>query len=242
MRARHELTEQRIVEAAEVGGDVDQATRVRGIHRTMRERTMLYAEQMRLLTEFFTRDPEVEGCLDVADVSAMKVAVGLRSSTHRAEALIRDAHRSVELMPRTFEALARGDLPENFHQYLLRRVRRLEDDQVRDVDAHVAVWELASISRSQFERHVRLIVALVSAGTITSPREPERDVRLEHADPASGTPSRAAKRGRCPSTSTRTSVSGAARSRWPPCAMRSSRGRCSTSTPCRRRPPCTRSW
>ncbi|PCC31092.1 HNH endonuclease signature motif containing protein [Brachybacterium alimentarium] len=187
VRARHELTEQRIVEAAEVGGDVDQATRVRGIHRTMRERTMLYAEQMRLLTEFFTRDPEVEGCLDVADVSAMKVAVGLRSSTHRAEALIRDAHRSVELMPRTFEALARGDLPEDFHQYLLRRVRRLEDDQVRDVDAHVAVWELASISRSQFERHVRLIVALVSAGTITSPREPERDVRLEHADPASGT-------------------------------------------------------
>lgn len=187
VRARTELTEERILESAEVGEDEGQAVCVRAIFGSMRERAKLYAEQMLLLTEFFTRDPDVSGCLDDADISAMKVALGLRCSIPQAEAQIRDAHRSVELMPQTFDALAAGDLPEDFHHYLLRRMRRLGDEQAGVVDAHVASWDLRSISRGQFERHVRLLVALVNAGTLTMPQSPMRDVRLDTTDPESGT-------------------------------------------------------
>lgn len=189
VRARTELTEERIVESAETGEDEGQAVCVRAIHGTMRDRARLYAEQMLLLTEFFTRDPDAAGCLEDADLSAIKVALGLRCGIPQAEARIRDAHRSVELMPLTFEVLSAGDLPEDFHHYLLRRMRRLSDEQVGIVDAHVAGWDLRSISRSQFERHVRLLVSLVGAGSLTMPRSPVRDVRLEVTDPESGTAS-----------------------------------------------------
>ncbi|MGP9845199.1 HNH endonuclease signature motif containing protein [Brachybacterium sp. 107] len=152
----------------------------------MRERTKLYAREQELLTSFLTRDPESDGCIDSADISALKVATGLRASLHRAECLIRDAHRSAVLMPGTFEVLSAGDLPEDFHQMLLRKVRALPDDQVRVVDEHVAGWDLASISRDQFARHLGSLITLVTAGTIPLTPESERRVDLEITDPARG--------------------------------------------------------
>ncbi|MGP5377894.1 HNH endonuclease, partial [Brachybacterium alimentarium] len=144
----------------------EQALRVLALHDTLRERAILYAHQHELLASFLTRDPDTEGCIDSADITAVKVAVGLRVSTHRAECLVRDAHRAVRLMPATFTVLLAGDLPEEFHQHLLRKVRALTEEQTRVVDEHVASWDLASISRDQFGRHLNTLVAMVTAGTV----------------------------------------------------------------------------
>ena len=186
VRARRALTAQRVIEACEAKPESEQAACALAIHDNMRERTKLYAREQELLTAFLTRDPESDGCIDSADISALKVATGLRASLHRAECLIRDAHRSVSLMPGTFEVLRAGDLPEDFHQVLLRKVRALPDDQVRVVDEHVAGWDLASISRDQFTRHLGSLITLVTAGTIPLTPESERRVDLEITDPARG--------------------------------------------------------
>jgi len=186
VRARRALTAQRVIEACEAEPESEQAACALAIHDNMRERTKLYAREQELLTAFLTRDPESDGCIDSADISALKVATGLRASLHRAECLIRDAHRSVSLMPGTFEVLRAGDLPEDFHRLLLRKVRALPDDQVRVVDEHVAGWDLASISRDQFARHLNSLITLVTAGTIPLTPESERRVDLEITDPARG--------------------------------------------------------
>ena len=104
VRARRALTAQRVIEACEAEPESELAARALAIHDNMRERTKLYAREQELLTAFLTRDPESDGCIDSADISALKVATGLRASLHRAECLIRDAHRSVTLMPGTFES------------------------------------------------------------------------------------------------------------------------------------------
>ncbi|WP_193105694.1 HNH endonuclease signature motif containing protein [Brachybacterium sp. FME24] len=189
VRARTPLTAKRIITAAKAKAGSEQAHQVLAIHASMRERTVLYAHQQELLLSFLTRDPETDGLIDAADISAMKIATGLRVTTRQAEYLIRDAHRSVELMPETFAILTTGDLPEGFHQYLLRQVRSLTDEQTRTVDHHVATWELASISRHMFETHMKTLITRVTAGTIPTLPETQRRVDLEIADHARGTAS-----------------------------------------------------
>ena len=133
VRARNELTEERILE--EVGGiEGPHAERVLEMHATMRERAQLHARQLRQLATFFDLDPDNEGTLEDADMTAMKVAVGLRCSIAQATSLIRDAHHAVVDLPRMFAHLEAGDLPEDYHRFLLRQVRRLETEIGR---AHV---------------------------------------------------------------------------------------------------------
>ena len=167
VRARRELDEECIIEEA-TPGSLD-APRVMALHRTMRMRASLRAHELRQLATFFREDPEVRGLLDDADVTALKVAAGLRCTYPQAHAKVRDAHLAVEWLPLTFAYLRRGDLPEDWHCYLLRHTRRLTEDQAREVDAHMAGVEMPSISQDTFEKHVRLSVALATAGTHPSP-------------------------------------------------------------------------
>lgn len=184
--ARRELTPDWIIESSAAEPGSEQALRVLALHDTLRERAILYAHQHELLASFLTRDPDTEGCIDSADITAVKVAVGLRVSTHRAECLVRDAHRAVRLMPATFTVLLAGDLPEEFHQHLLRKVRALTEEQTRVVDEHVASWDLASISRDQFGRHLNTLVAMVTAGTVPTPPRMQRRIDLDVHGPAAG--------------------------------------------------------
>ena len=183
VRARHELTEERILE--EVGGiEGRNAGRVLEVHATMRERARLHARQLRQLATFFDVDPDNEGSLEDADMTAMKVAVGLRCSLTQATAHIRDAHHAVVDLPRMFAHLEVGALPEDYHRFLLRQVRRLDADQIRRVDEHLAGVEIPSISRSTFEAQVRLAVASVG-NELRSPRE-AREVRIDGVDSEQG--------------------------------------------------------
>lgn len=187
VRARTPLTRERIIEATEETPGSDQAERAQRIHERMRSRSRLYAQQLVDIAAFFHADPAAGGCLDDADVSAMKIAVGLRVTTHRAAGLVHDAHRAVAEMPLTVEHLATGDLPEEWHQHLMRQVRRLAEKQVREVDAHVATWDLASISRAMFVRHLGHLIALVTAGDAPEPPAALRRVELFDTDPERGT-------------------------------------------------------
>ncbi|MBP2382794.1 hypothetical protein JOF43_002751 [Brachybacterium sacelli] len=184
--AQAPLTPQRILAKADTSPGSDQAERVLALHETMRERGLLYARQQELLVAFFTHDPATDGLIDEADISAMKIATGLRVTTNQAERLLRDAHRSVDLLPATFQALTTGVMPEGFHHYLLRHIRSLTDQQVRAVDEHVAGWDLASISRHKFETHLKTLIVRITAGTLPVPPRTQRRVDLEIADPTCG--------------------------------------------------------
>ncbi|WP_422116036.1 HNH endonuclease signature motif containing protein [Brachybacterium sp. UNK5269] len=189
VRARHGLTEDRIVHDAEAEPGSAQAQTVLALHHTLRGRARLYARHLELLTTFFVQDAENEGLLEDADVSALKIATGLRVSTVQATGMLRDAHRAVHCMPQTFAYLQRGDLPEHFHHYLLRRVRGLTEEQARQVDAHLARVELPSVPRESFEAQVRLAVRLATAGTIPAPASSLRSVEISNVDDEAGTAS-----------------------------------------------------
>ncbi|ACU86928.1 hypothetical protein Bfae_31690 [Brachybacterium faecium DSM 4810] len=187
VKARRALSEEYLLEEVEPGSI--EATRVLALHRTMKTRTRLYAHHLRQLSTFFVEDPEVRGLMDEADVTALKIAAGLRCTYPQARSQVRDAHLAVTWMPLTFEYLRRGDLTEGMHHYLLRHTRRLSEEHARQVDAHMATLELPSISLRTFEKHVRLAVELATAGALTRPPSQARDVEIVDVDTASGTAS-----------------------------------------------------
>ncbi|HJF49111.1 MAG TPA: HNH endonuclease, partial [Brachybacterium paraconglomeratum] len=183
VRARRELTEELILE--EVGGiEGKNAGRVLALHSLMREEAQLHARRLRHLADFFAVDPDNAGSLIDADMTAMKVAVGLRCSITQATSQIRDAHHAVVDLPRMFAHLEAGDLPEDYHRFLLRQVRRLDADQIRLVDEHLAGVEIPSIPRSTFEAQVRLAVA--SVGNELKPPREAREVRIDGVDSEQG--------------------------------------------------------
>ncbi|MGO1408595.1 MAG: HNH endonuclease signature motif containing protein, partial [Brachybacterium sp.] len=187
VRARRELSEQYVLEEVEPGSV--EAARVLSLHQTMKTRARLYAHHLRQLSTFFREDPAVRGLLDDADVTALKVATGLRCSYFHAQAQVTDAYTAVEWMPLTFEHLRVGDLPEAWHHSLLRHVRRLPEEQVRQVDAHMAGVELPSVSKATFDKQVTLAVALASAGTVPTPPSQSRDVEVVDVNTETGTAS-----------------------------------------------------
>ena len=186
-RSRRPLTTERILE--EVGEGTVESGRVMALHRTALTRARLYAHHLRLLETFFREDPEVQGRPEDADMTALKVAAGLRCTYNQAWSQVLDAHRAVEIMPLTFEYLRRGDLTEAMHQMLLRRVRRLTDEQASQVDAHMATIELPSVSLDTFSRHLRLAVELATAGALPAPPSQSRDVEIVDVDSTTGTAS-----------------------------------------------------
>lgn len=184
VRARRVLDEQRILEAVEPASA--EAERVLALHESMRARARLYAEHLVQLSQFFREDPAVKGVLDDADLSALKLATGLRCTYLQAQSQVLDAHRAVEWMPATFAHLRAGDLPEEWHHSLLRHVRRLEESQVRQVDAQMGEVELPSVSKATFDAQVTLAVALARAGTVPTPPTESRNVEIVDVNTETG--------------------------------------------------------
>lgn len=187
VRARRPLTAEQIL--AEVGPGTLESGRVMALHRTAHTRTRLYAHHLRLLATFFREDPEVQGRPEDADLSALKIAAGLRCTYGQAWSQVCDARTAVEIMPLTFEYVRRGELTEAMHRQLLRKVRRLTDAQAADVDAHMATVELPSVSVDTFTRHLRLAVELATAGALAAPPSRSRNVEVVDVDSSTGTAS-----------------------------------------------------
>ena len=187
IRARTPLTEEKVL--AEVGPGTLESGRVMALHRTVQTRARLYSHHLRLLATFFLEDPEVQGRPDDADLSALKIAAGLRCTYGQAWSQVRDARTAVEVMPLTFEYLRRGELTEAMHQTLLRRVRRLTDAQAAQVDEYMASLELPSISVDTFTRHLRLAVELATDADLPAPPSQSRAVEIVDVDTTAGTAS-----------------------------------------------------
>ncbi|MCT1909068.1 HNH endonuclease signature motif containing protein [Brachybacterium paraconglomeratum] len=187
VRARRPLDEEQLL--AEVEPGTIEASRVLALHRTMQTRARLYAHELRQLATFFREDPETGGIPENADMTGVKVAVGLRTCAARAWSMVLDARTSVDLMPATFAHLARGDMPEDFHRYLLRQVRRLDDAQKESVDRHLAGVEIPAVSKATFEAQVRLAVRLATAGAVPEPPRASRSVEIVDVDTTTGTAS-----------------------------------------------------
>ncbi|MDN5900660.1 MAG: HNH endonuclease [Brachybacterium sp.] len=187
VRARRELSQEYVLEEVEPGSV--EAARVLSLHHTMKARARLHAEHLRQLSTFFCEDPAVQGLLEDADVTALKVATGLRCTYVQAQGQVHDAHMAVEWMPLTFEHLRAGDLPEAWHHSLIRHTRRLDEGQIRQVDAHMATVELPSVSKATFDKQVVLAVELATAGTLPTPPSTSRDVGIVGVDTETGTAS-----------------------------------------------------
>src|SRR5699024_2804604 len=186
-RARRPLTESRILK--EVGTGTLESGRVMALHRTALTRARLYAHHLRLLATFFREDPEVRGRPEDADLSALKIAAWLRGTFAQARSLLRCSANALEILPLPFQYMRRGDLYEAMHQTLLRRARRLTDDQAAQVDAYMATVELPSVSVDTFSRHLRLAVEQATAGTVPAPPSRCRDVEIVDIDTTTGTAS-----------------------------------------------------
>lgn len=184
VRARRPLTAEAVIGEVEPGSL--EAARVLELHESMKERARLYAAHLEKLATFFHEDPVVKGAIDDADMTALKLAAGLRCTWLQAQSQVLDAHRSLRWMPRTFEHLRAGDLPEAWHQHLLRHVRRLEEHQVRAIDEHMAGVELPSVSKSTFEKQVTYAVALAKAGTVPTPPSESRNVEIVDVNTETG--------------------------------------------------------
>ncbi|MBB5830466.1 hypothetical protein HNR70_000279 [Brachybacterium aquaticum] len=185
-RARRRLDASVVVEDAG-GFESPLAGSVLQIHLLMRERAHLYGLHLQQVAELFAEDTENEGSLDFAEVTAVKIATGLRVSNLSATALVHDAHRAVCDMPATFEILLAGDMPEAFHRYLLRHARRLTPEQARRLDEHMAGVEIANVPQLAFEKQVRVGTKLVTAGTLPTLPSTARSVDLAGIDEDAGT-------------------------------------------------------
>ncbi|WP_198684102.1 HNH endonuclease signature motif containing protein, partial [Brachybacterium sp. YJGR34] len=187
VRAREPLTAQRVLEEAEVGAGTEQAGRVLALHENLRAQARLLARQYRLLSAFAASDEDVTSLVEDADLTAMKVATGLRTTASRAQGLVRDAHRAVHELPEAFARLERGEMPAGFHHYLIRRSRRLTDAQAEAVDGRLAGVEVSAVSVDTWEREVRHAVATATADTPPVPPSAARCVELVNVDPVAGT-------------------------------------------------------
>ncbi|MBB5833009.1 hypothetical protein HNR70_002822 [Brachybacterium aquaticum] len=185
-RARRKLDASVVVEDAG-GFESPLAGSVLEIHLLMRERAHLYGLHLQLVADLFTDDSENEGSLDWAEVTAVKIATGLRVSNLSATALVHDAHRAVKDMPSTFAVLLAGDMPESFHRYLLRHARRLTPEQARRLDEYMAGVEIANVPQLAFEKQVRVGTKLVTAGAVPILPSKARSVDLVGIDEDAGT-------------------------------------------------------
>ncbi|MFC7375544.1 DUF222 domain-containing protein [Brachybacterium sp. GCM10030268] len=187
LRARKPLTEERILEAAEAEPGSEQADRVQAIHAALRAQATAYARQLERICEFFTADDEAAGSVEDSDLVALKLATAMRCSTSRAETMIRHAHRAIDQLPAVFAFLDAGDLPEDWHRHLLRKTAALNDEKIHIVDTHVSSWDLANISRDQFDRRLRYLIDLLTADALPEPPEAKRQVAVEIDDERCGT-------------------------------------------------------
>src|SRR5699024_10361719 len=66
---------------------------------------------------------------------------------------------AVAEMPRTFERLADGDMPTDWHRRMLRSLRGLTPFQRSQADEHIAEWYLASIPADRFRDELRQLTS-----------------------------------------------------------------------------------
>ncbi|MGY5764711.1 HNH endonuclease signature motif containing protein [Brachybacterium sp. DNPG3] len=140
---------------AQVEPDSFEALAARELHGMRAEINRVHAQQLRSTALLWDdEDPDPAG-----DAFALLVADARRVTLPRARALLRDAVTAVSEMHRTFDRFEQGHFPVEWHEIMLRRVRRLTAEQRILVDARVSEWDLENISMATFLRNLGLLIA-----------------------------------------------------------------------------------
>ena len=186
VRARAPLTEDSLLRrgAVEPGG-ADARTIARLLEEE-REDSRRHARRLRDLASFWIdhEDPDLD---DDREERSLAVAIATRTTTALASYRIDDAHTAVTELPRTFERLAAGEMPVEWHTRMMKAVRDLTPVQRSQVDEIVASWDLASIPADRFRDELRKLRSWFDREPATKRPEEMRDVTLENSGHDDGT-------------------------------------------------------
>ncbi len=184
VRARRPLTPESLVERADVTPRTPEAeTVLRIFRRRQREHAALYVAEMKDLASLWRADDD----RDEKVLHALAAAAGLRTKAGRGEDRLRDAHLAVTDLPACFARVAKGDLPADWFEWLLKSVLRLSSEQRRQVDERVASWELEAIDVERFYRELRLLVTWYGRAAVQETPEEQRAVFFQPSPDNDGT-------------------------------------------------------
>ncbi len=178
VRARSPLTAESLLSRGDLeAGSADAAAITRMMERE-REESRRHARHLLDLAPFWI-DHEDPDLADDREERSLAIAIALRTTTAAAASRIREAHRAVTEMPRTFDRLSAGDMPKDWHRRMLRAVGDLTPFQREEVDRHIAAWDLASIPADRFRDELRQVIAWCERQEPRHCPEHSRDVTVE---------------------------------------------------------------
>lgn len=93
---------------------------------------------------------------DARAVAEVRIAAALRLTRFAAGQLLGVARLAVDDLPTSLDRLARGEMPGDWFQRLVRAVRPLTALRRREVDSVIATWDLR-ITADRFVRELRLL-------------------------------------------------------------------------------------
>lgn len=186
VRARARLTEESLLRRGGLEpGDADARTIARLLEEE-REDSRRHARRLRDLAPFWIdhEDPDLD---DDREERSLAVAIATRTTTALASYRIDDAHTAVTELPRTFERLAAGEMPVEWHTRMMKAVRDLTPAQRSQADAIVASWDLASVPADRFRDELRQLRSWFDREAAVKRPEELRDVTLENSGHDDGT-------------------------------------------------------
>ncbi|WP_394215053.1 HNH endonuclease [Brachybacterium vulturis] len=178
VRARSPLSPESLIARGRLEAGGADAAAITRMMETEREESRRHARHLLDLAPFWIdhEDPDLS---EDREERSLAIAIALRTTTARASCRIRDAHIAVVEMPRTFERLAAGDMPAQWHQKMLRSVRDLTLFQRSQADEFIAAWDLASIPADRFQDELRQLVSWFEREAPRHCPEHSRDVTVE---------------------------------------------------------------
>jgi hypothetical protein len=196
VRARAPITCDTVADRAGVGDDPGLASTAEDLFSLQADRARLHARYMRRLEPLWAGRDAQDADLEAGEVEDLVAAMGLRTTKGRAYRLIADAHRAVMFFPRVLALLARGLITVEGFEQVLRRSRRLTEQEQSRVDEHVATWDMG-LPGETFTRALGQLCAYVHEVedraaeaehfrqiTVRAPREDDGIATIEISGPA----------------------------------------------------------
>jgi hypothetical protein len=180
VRARSPLTEKSLVTRGGLEPGSADASTVARLMDAEREESRRHARHLLDLAPFWIDhdDPDLS---DDREERSLAIAIALRTTTALASYRIRDAHIALMEMPRTFERLACGDMPREWHDRMLTACRDFTPFQRSQADEYIASWDLASIPADRFRDELRQLVSWFEKEEPRHCPEHSRDVAVERS-------------------------------------------------------------
>lgn len=176
--ARTPLTRESLPERAEVQHSPRLSAALQRLWDDAARESREAAARHRALAALWTEPVEDSDAEDPADLVELQVACALRTTRGRARGLVEDAHRAVEMMPRTFALLEAGAMPAEWFARLLRTSQGLGPEASGRLDERVASWDMG-ITAERFRRELSRAVSWFRAEQEEPSLTPEEQRRVE---------------------------------------------------------------